>query len=84
MKSGAFVISWRRDDGKKYAFTEWYNEGSNLVNMYQTYKARWKVESINLCASKKEALEIADAWNDGWRRSGEYANPFFVEYRREA
>ena len=84
MKSGAFVISWRRDDGKMYATTAWMNEGADLSCLCKTYKARWRVDFVLLCSSKKEALEIAFAWIDGWKARGEYANAFFPEDRKEA
>ena len=59
-----YVFTIRDEDGKFYSFAERIGNKNNLVG----YAAQ--AYTMNACDSKKEALEIADAWNRAYKENG--------------
>jgi len=61
-----FVVCVYVADGKRRAFAETIKTGQNLKSIQGLCNA----DCIHLCESRKQADDIARAWNDSYRRNG--------------
>lgn len=66
MKNFYLVFSAQLD-GKNYAGTMAKTGNENIMNLSGQIPG---MTAANLCASKKEAEQIADAWNAAYKRNG--------------
>jgi len=54
-------------DGKRFAFTHRVSNSVNLLSELERFKS---AESVNIADSKKAAIELADYWNECYRKNG--------------
>lgn len=61
-----FVVAEMEINGKVYAVADTIRTGENLAAILQ----RYRTGIVHLCESRKQAEEIAQAWNDDFIRNG--------------
>lgn len=61
-----FVVFEMKMDGKYYAAADTIRTGENLI----AYCKRHNADICHLCESRKQAEEIALAWNESYRANG--------------
>lgn len=57
------------EDGKRLAYVLKVNPYENLLAVLSR---RPNAEFINICSTRKEATQIANAWNEAYRKNNEY------------
>lgn len=61
-----FVVVVTTENGKHYAFADTIAVGNNLIAILKRYNA----DICHLCASRREADELALKWNKAYRQNG--------------
>lgn len=61
-----FVVFQQEQNGKYFAVADTIRTGENLI----AYVKRYNSEVCHLCESRKQAEEIATAWNEAYRANG--------------
>ena len=54
-------------DGKRFAFARRVSHSTNLLSELEGFKS---AESVNIADSKKAAVDIANYWNECYRKNG--------------
>lgn len=62
----SWLVIVRCIDGKRYAYAERWSHNMNLKFMFEDEK----IESVNIADSKKAASELAEFWNDCYKKNG--------------
>lgn len=68
MKNNYLAVS-TVEDGKRLAYVLKVLPCENLLHVLQS---RPNVEFVNICESKREAQEVANAWNQSYWNNGTY------------
>lgn len=66
MKNFYFVFSAQMD-GKNYAGTMTKTSHDNLLCLYQQIP---NLTAVQICESKRQSEEIADYWNESFKKNG--------------
>ena len=66
MKKYSWLVVSVKDEWGRWAYPHQWHHNNNLTGLC----ADSKVETVNICDSKKEAIEIAEAWNEAYRKNG--------------
>ena len=61
-----FVVFQQEQNGKYFAVADTIRTGQNLT----AYIRRYNSKVCHLCESRKQAEEIAAAWNESYRANG--------------
>lgn len=61
-----FVVFQQEQNGKYFAVADTIRTGYNLTAFIQRYNSK----VCHLCESRKQAEEIAAAWNESYRANG--------------
>lgn len=61
-----FVVFAQEQNGKYFAVADTIRTGQNLTAYIQRYNS----QACHLCESRKQAKEIAAAWNESYRANG--------------
>ena len=61
-----FVVFQQEQNGKYFAVADTIRTGQNLTAYIQRYNSK----VCHLCESRKQAEEIAAAWNESYRANG--------------
>lgn len=68
-----FVLSYTNGQGKHFATDVQLDTSLNLFNAfepYKQYKCIGMLDTIQYVSSKKKAVELAQVWNDCYKRNG--------------
>ena len=64
-----FVVVVTEEDGKYYAIADTIHTGQNIIPIMQRYK---DAVIIHLCETRRQADDLAFAWNNDYKRNGTY------------
>ena len=64
-----FLVCTVKENKKYFAFTVTVSESENLVSVFERYKG---LITVNFTETKKRAKEIADLWNESFKKNGTY------------
>lgn len=67
-----YVIQQKDSNEKMCAFAKRIHNSNNLLGFFGIDAYLENIYSVNACDSKKEAQQVARAWNDAARRNGCY------------
>ena len=70
MKMIFVVYQIEDENGKYYAFADTIKTGQNLRNFIGKFRGE---KVCHLCESRKQADELAIAWNETFKENGAYA-----------
>ena len=62
-----YYAATREQNGKNYAFVIKASAGDNLLSVFARYGENL---AVNACPTKKEAEELADFWNECYKKNG--------------
>lgn len=68
MNKNSYLVIVNMENGKRAAYVQKWHNSNNLACLLKNSK----IESANICDSKKEAQEIAEYWNQCYKRNGCY------------
>lgn len=55
------------ESGKHFAYVDSISTENNIIGKFAD-----KVKIAHICASKKEAQDLSDLWNEAYKQSGTY------------
>lgn len=62
----SWLVIVRCINGKRYAYAERWSHNTSLTGLFDVSN----IESVNIADSKKAALELAEFWNDCYKKNG--------------
>lgn len=65
-----FVVFAQEQNGKYFAVADTIRTGQNLTAYIYIYIQRYNSKICHLCESRKQAEEIAAAWNESYKANG--------------
>lgn len=67
----SWLVIVRCINGKRYAYAERWSHNTSLTGLFDVSKGGVKnIETVNIADSKKAALELAEFWNDCYKKNG--------------
>jgi len=67
-KKSSYIAVQVAENGKNYAYVLKVSESDNLLSKL----AIKGITAANLCSTKKEAFQVAAAWNKSFKNNGSY------------
>ena len=68
MNKNSYIVIVEMVNGKRVAYVEKWNNQNNLVCLFKNNR----IETANICDSRKDAERIAEDWNQCYKRNGSY------------
>ena len=68
MNKNSYIVIVEQENGKRAAYVEKWHHTNNLASLLKYAR----IESANICDSRKDAERIAEDWNERCKRNGNY------------
>lgn len=64
-----YIAIQAKQDGKNYAYAIGVTEATNIAYALKNQK---DTTAANICATRKEADQVVNVWNEGFKANGSY------------
>lgn len=68
MEKNSYLVVVTAENGKRAAYVQKWNHANNLASLLKDKR----IETANICDSKKEAEKISKFWNECYINNGSY------------
>lgn len=66
-----YFVFTKEQNGKRASYVQPVGAGNDMIQYFEEAK-NYGVKGAHYCFTKKEAQEICNAWNEGYRKNGCY------------